>query len=71
MKTKHRKRKILCTDCKTGKESYIIDPNSPMCPYVSCYNGFRCAYYVSIKNEEGKEIFQKLLNKFKRILKKK
>ena len=71
MKTKHRKRKILCPNCKTGQESYIIDPATSACPYFSCYNGFHCAYYVPINNEEDKKVFQKLSNRIKRILKNK
>lgn len=67
MKVKMKKRKILCSNCKTGQESCIIDPGSPACPYVSCYDGFKCAYYVPVKNEKGKEIFRKLLNKIKKI----
>ncbi len=64
MKTMKRKRKILCPNCKTGQESYIIDPGAPACPYFTCYNGFRCAYYVPVNNEEGKETFKKLFKKF-------
>ena len=69
MKIKHKKRKILCPSCKTGRDSYIIDPASPACPYVSCYNGFRCAYYVPVNDAEEKDFFQKIINKTKNILK--
>ncbi len=70
MKTKKRKRKILCPDCKTGEESYIIDPNSPVCPYFSCYNGFRCTYYVPRKEKRTKGILLKKLNQIRELFKK-
>lgn len=70
MKTKKRKRKILCPNCKTGEESYIIDPSSPVCPYFSCYNGFWCGYYVSRKEKDKRSIFLKKLNHMKELFKK-
>lgn len=47
-----KKRKILCSDCKTGQESIAIDPNSVICPYISCYQGDRCSCYVPIGEKE-------------------
>ena len=67
MKTKYKKRKILCPNCKTGQESYSVDPHSCACPYITCYNGFRCAYYKPLNNENKKEIFLKLSNIIKKI----
>ena len=61
MKSKRRKQKILCPDCKTGRDSYLIDETSPVCPYLGCYNGRRCAYYVSIKNAQ-KNILSQFVN---------
>lgn len=67
MKVKIKKRKILCPDCKTGQESYKVDPNSEVCPYFSCYNGVRCSYYVPIEGKDN--VFIKILKKTKGILK--
>ena len=61
MKIKKRKSKILCPDCKTGEENYIIDPGSPACPYISCYNGESCAYYIPVEGEYKKDSFLKKL----------
>lgn len=46
-----RKMRVLCPNCKTGRDSYLIDETSPICPYLGCYNGRRCAYYVPIEKE--------------------
>lgn len=67
MKTKYKKRKILCPNCKTGQESYIIDPHSSECPYFTCYNGFRCVYYTPINNKKKNGFFLKLTNIIKKI----
>ncbi len=66
MKVKMKKRRILCPDCKTGEESFRLDPSSPVCPYYECYNGIRCNYYVPTK----KKGIKKILYKIKRIFKK-
>jgi len=65
MKVKIKKRKILCPDCKTGKESYKVDPTSPVCPYFSCYNGVHCAYYIPDAGKEKDNIFSRIVQKFK------
>ncbi len=65
MKTKLKKRKILCPDCKTGRDSYLLDETSPVCPYLGCYNGRRCTYYVPLKSTQ-KNIFSRIVNWFKK-----
>ena len=45
------KGKLLCPDCKTGKQTYQIDKKSVMCPYIRCHNGKRCSMYVPIKDK--------------------
>lgn len=64
MKKYKRKRIILCPTCKTGAESYKLDELSPICPYISCYNGVRCAYYVSIDKRKG--VLSKCISEIKR-----
>lgn len=61
MKKFKRKRVILCPTCKTGQDSYRLDNLSEACPYISCYNGMRCAYYVPIEKEP--RLFDKLKNR--------
>ena len=50
MENKNKPKKLLCPDCKTGMESYIIDENSPVCPYLDCYDGYNCGYYVPMED---------------------
>lgn len=38
--------KKLCPKCKTGKETYEKDPNSPICPYLPTYTKKSCPYFV-------------------------
>ena len=63
MKFKKKPKRILCPECKTGQESYLIDKSSPTCPYLSCYNGYKCAYFVPLDNSKKKSIFQKVFSK--------
>ena len=60
MKKFKRIRNILCPTCKTGEESYKLDALSPVCPYLSAYNGIRCPYYIPIEKEPC--LFNKLVN---------
>ena len=48
-----KKKRILCPNCKTGRESCMVDENSPVCPYLSCYDGYDCGYYKPISMDEG------------------
>ena len=52
MNEKNKNGKVPCPNCKTGKESYIIDPGSFTCPYLCCLIENECAYYVPINEEE-------------------
>lgn len=67
MKLKHKKVKILCSNCKTGEESYALEPDSFACPYLHCRNEYDCAYFVPIKISNNKNEDEGL---FKKILKK-
>lgn len=67
---KKRKRNILCPDCKTGKESCAVDPNSSACPYISCYDGRDCSYYSPLEVQDKKECSFKKLIQIKELFKK-
>lgn len=45
------RKKKLCPKCKTGKESYMLDKHSEVCPYIYCYKNGKCAYFKPIKKE--------------------
>jgi len=55
------RKKRLCTNCKTGKESYELDKHSEACPYIGCYKfkKNRCNYYKPLETE--KSLFYKIL----------
>ena len=38
----------LCPKCKTGRDSYLLDPKSPVCPYLLCHMGISCARFVPL-----------------------
>ena len=42
----------LCPKCKTGAESYKLDPKSPMCPYLEYHNGKTCPYFSELSESE-------------------
>ncbi len=39
-------QKRLCSICKTGRESLLLDETSPDCPYITRYTGAVCPKYV-------------------------
>ena len=39
----------LCTNCKTGVDTYTLDKHSPVCPHLDCHNGKTCAMYVPLE----------------------
>ena len=45
-------KKNLCTNCKTGKNSYLLDQNEPMCPYINCLKGKKCPFYLPLPKEK-------------------
>lgn len=59
-----RKRKKLCPNCKTGKETYELDRHSEYCPYIGAYSKNKCRYYVPLKQE--KKGIMKLVEKIQR-----
>lgn len=45
----------LCPNCKTGADSYKLDPRSRVCPYQQYYKNKRCPFYAPIKESEVKD----------------
>lgn len=43
----------LCPNCKTGAESYKLDPKSPVCPYMGFHNGETCSFFKPLKESES------------------
>ena len=44
------KRKAICSRCKTGKNTLLLDPREPECPYLArCGNG-SCPFYRRLEN---------------------
>lgn len=44
--------KQLCPKCKTGAESYKLDPKSEVCPYLQYHNGKSCQFFSPIEESE-------------------
>lgn len=40
--------KLLCPNCKTGKESYQLDRLSESCPYIECMKDGKCKFYMPV-----------------------
>ncbi len=45
----------LCPKCKTGADSYKLDPKSVMCPYIHFHNGKSCPFFAPIEKSEVKD----------------
>ena len=39
-------KKRLCSTCRTGRESLLLDETSPDCPYITRYTSEICPKYV-------------------------
>ena len=55
------RNKNICSRCKTGEDSYLLDKNSPFCPYIAFYKDNKCSKFK--KREKEKFIFLKKLFK--------
>lgn len=42
----------ICSSCETGKQTYMLDPREPFCPYLHLNNGIACNMYEPLKKEE-------------------
>lgn len=42
----------ICSSCETGKQTYMLDPREPFCPYLHRNNGIACNMYEPLKKEE-------------------
>lgn len=43
----------LCPNCRTGKETYLLDKKEPFCPYIQLHKGDSCVKYSPlVKIEE-------------------
>ncbi len=49
----------LCPQCKTGRDSYLYDSKSPVCPYMGSHNGQSCSYFVEMNSAEDDKIVEK------------
>ncbi len=55
--------KKLCSNCKTGKDSFEMDKNSGTCPYIYCYEDNTCSFYEPLETEK-KSLWDKLSGMF-------
>ena len=46
--------KHICSGCKTGKDTYEIDPKSETCPYIECLKNGECSFYVPLEKTSEK-----------------
>ena len=36
----------ICTNCKTGRDSFLLDNKNPFCPHLEFHNGISCGKFV-------------------------
>ncbi len=46
--SKHNEQ--LCSKCKTGLDSYLLDNRSPFCPNIEHHNGKECPFFKELDN---------------------
>ena len=42
----------ICSICKTGMETYLLDPHELFCPYLHFYKENDCKMFRSLSNVE-------------------
>ncbi len=52
-------KKELCSRCKTGRDSLLLDPRSDTCPYLSTHTGKKCGMFVKLKKPKKHDSFIK------------
>lgn len=45
-------KKQICPSCKTGKESYLLDPYADVCPYIDYLRKGKCPFYKPLSKKE-------------------
>ena len=45
----------ICSNCKTGRDSLILDPQSPICPYLELKQDGECRAFVPIDDTTNKD----------------
>lgn len=45
----------ICSNCKTGKIAYDMDPEAEVCPYVGCWKNNKCHFYEPLTEEAKTE----------------
>ena len=43
----------LCPNCQTGLESYLLDKQSPVCPYIGFHDGEKCLKFRMLSGAEN------------------
>ncbi len=51
--------KQICPKCRTGKESYELDPKSDACPNISCWKNGKCPFYIPLEKPPKSSIFKR------------
>ena len=45
----------LCPNCKTGRDSYLLDSKELFCPYIHFHNGVTCSQFAPITENETED----------------
>lgn len=43
----------LCLHCETGRQTYMLDEHSSVCPFLNCYSKGRCTMFSELRPEDG------------------
>jgi len=44
-------KSLLCPNCKTGQDTYLLDSKNPFCPYLGSHIGKTCAMFVPLEKD--------------------
>lgn len=62
-----KRRKGLCSGCKTGKYTYELDGRSEICPYLYFYKNRKCCRYEPLEKKTSR--MESIKNYLRRRLK--
>ena len=52
-------KKQVCSECKTGRDSYLLDEHSDSCPYIGCWKDGICQFYLPLEKYRNGQIQEK------------
>lgn len=57
------RNKNICSTCKVGYDTCLLDRHGSFCPYLYCHNGKSCSKYKSLEKTNKAEDYSDNVSK--------